>query len=123
MFQTVQETMERYSITDPSQLLNTDETAFGEKDVGVTDAVFEKGVRYPCQRTVTAREHITVTLCVVGDGTILPPNLIFKGGFPKSDFTEDGPKGASYAIKVGVRLHEQRPLSRLLEGRCEAPLG
>ena len=33
-FQTVQETMERYSITDPSQLLNINETAFGEKHVG-----------------------------------------------------------------------------------------
>ena len=115
-FQTVQETMERYSITDPSQLLNIDETAFGEKDVGVTDAVFEKGVRYPCQRTVTAREHITVTLCVVGDGTILPPNLIFKGGFPKSDFTEDGPKGASYARSESGFMNSDLFLAYLKEG-------
>ena len=89
----------------------------------ITDAVFEKGVRYPCQRTAKTREHITITLCVVGDGTILPPNLIFKGGFPKSDVAEDGPKGASYAKSLRVRLHEQRPHSRLLEGRREAPLG
>lgn len=97
-FKLVSEVMADHAITEPSRLFNIDETGFGEKDSGkgVGLGVFRKGTKYPSQRAVSTRDHITVTLCVRGDGKLLPPNILYKGEFPTSQFAQDGPDMATY---------------------------
>lgn len=84
-FQLVETTMKEHQITEPSRMFNIDETGFGDKGESGR-GIYKKEIRYPCQRSSSTREHITVTLCICADGKVLPPNILFKDGLPKSNF-------------------------------------
>lgn len=92
----VSDTMSTHGIKDPDQLVNIDETAFGEKEPKGPKGVFPKGIKFPYQQISTVREHITVTLTMAADGSVLPPLVCFKGEFPATNYAEEGPSNALY---------------------------
>lgn len=127
-FKQVEATMIKHSIFEPSRLFNIDETGFGEKESGkgAGHGVYRKGSKYPSQRATVSRDHTTVTLCIRADGKVLPPNILYKGGFPTTNFLEEGPDNATYGANESGYMTGDLFLKYLEKGvepflDCERP--
>ena len=55
------------------------------------------GAKHVYSQSMGTREHITVHACACANGTMLPPTIIFAGGFPGGAYTRGGPTNALYA--------------------------
>ena len=74
---------------DPELMYGSDESGFQQRVIG------PKGQKVQHQQRSGDRENITVMVTICGDGTSLPPAVIFKGEAFQTSWKQNNPLNAS----------------------------
>ena len=86
-----------YGLTD-NDILNMNETGWGQKQEMNTKYIMRRGHKNPYIRQVFSVDHITSVHCGTASGRLLPPMVIFKQSFPAWGFVENLPNSWVYGI-------------------------
>ncbi|XP_063216730.1 uncharacterized protein LOC134527736 [Bacillus rossius redtenbacheri] len=115
----------------PANIVNYDETNFTD-DLGNERVIVRRGTRHPEHVIDTSKTSTSVMMAVAGNGTLLPPYVVYKGTYVYPTWVECGIEGSRYnSNKSGwfdMELFEDWfmticfPYLRKLEGR-KAVLG
>ena len=83
----------------PARLYNIDESWFNPRDEKQQKVVTRRDNTMPYKIFPGLQPHITITLCIRGDGEWVPPMFTYKDNLPKTqEFFESGPKDAIYTV-------------------------
>ncbi|KAJ8967954.1 hypothetical protein NQ317_003544 [Molorchus minor] len=79
----------------PSTVVNYDETNFAD-DPGSVKVVTKKGAKHTYRTIDTSKSSTTVMFAIAGDGTMLPPYVVYKAKHMYEGWTEGGLDGTRY---------------------------
>lgn len=79
----------------PTNILNYDETNLSD-DPGKKRVIVKRGTKYPERVMNSSKSSTSVMYAATGDGTILPPYVVYKAKEMYSTWVENGPSGARY---------------------------
>lgn len=80
---------------DPSNILNYDETNLAD-DPGKAKVFIKKGSKHARRTIDHSKSSTSVMFAASGDGTLLPPYIVFKAQYLYPDWIEGGSEGARY---------------------------
>lgn len=79
----------------PFNILNYDETNFAD-DPGTVKVVVRRGIKHAHRIIDTSKSSISVMFSISGDGTLLPPYVVYKAKHLYPGWTEGGFPGSRY---------------------------
>jgi len=79
----------------PSNILNYDETNLAD-DPGRKKVILRRGTKYPERVMDSSKSAVSLMYAACGDGTLLPPYVVYKALHIYDAWTIGGPKGARY---------------------------
>lgn len=79
----------------PENIINYDETNFGD-DPGAVKVVTKRGSKHTFRTIDTSKSCTTVMFAIAGDGTLLPPYVVYKAKHMYEGWTENGLEGTRY---------------------------
>jgi DDE superfamily endonuclease/Tc5 transposase DNA-binding domain len=77
-FDAYKETIQQYQIS-PEKEANMDESGFSIGKINATRVIINKTIRQKLQAQPGRQEWVSAVECICGDGTAIPPLIIFKG--------------------------------------------
>ncbi|CAC5411452.1 unnamed protein product [Mytilus coruscus] len=90
------DTVDSLGLTNkPNQIFNCDESGFSGKEKSKEKVLTTKG-SHSYQQKVMVHGHITVHMCIAGDGHVLPSFIIFDGCLPHRNFKDGVPDNWLY---------------------------
>ncbi|KAJ8918218.1 hypothetical protein NQ315_014087 [Exocentrus adspersus] len=79
----------------PGNVMNYDETNISD-DPGRVKVFVKKGAKHAVRIIDSSKSSNSVMFAVLGDGTMLPPYIVYKAKNMYSEWVENGPEGARY---------------------------
>ena len=96
---------ENYLLTKHNKVFNTDESRINT-DWRQDKVVVFCGSKQAHSQLKGLRDHITINCAVSTAGTVLPPTIIFKKGFPTTAYVTQRPINALYAKSPNNNMDE-----------------